>query len=364
MIPQSSTLLLTDPISPDSNTAAVLENVIVEADQNEEARNARNDSSFAAGSMTQNPTAPEHSDSEPESAMLRQWRASPYAVGLTHATWADEEMTFSKLISPCDSRRKMNNPTVRVGNTDEDDEDDCGCSDIQFFVRVTAYLLRNNKRASRIGNMVVLASKMEEVEDPYFDDSSAPLRGRNRNVPKINRPRPTWIVGPFFLYTMFVTIPLLGGLSLFTAFYRFLGDGGTDLAFIMIWLLLNIVLFVSLFQVSCTDPGILHRYEAIPLNSTFLSGDGKQAWHHSRATANSASARSNVRWIWNDQALTFRPQRAKYSSDCAVIIEEFDHVCPWTGTAIGGNNKMWFNVFYFTSMGSLIYNIMLLVSAF
>ena len=50
-------------------------------------------------------------------------------------------------------------------------------------------------------------------------------------------------------------------------------------------------------------------------------------------------------WIWNDQALTFRPERAKYDVECAAVIEEFDHTCPWTGTAIGKNNMPAFKMF-------------------
>jgi DHHC palmitoyltransferase len=53
----------------------------------------------------------------------------------------------------------------------------------------------------------------------------------------------------------------------------------------------------------------------------------------------------NPDWIWNDQALTYRPLNAKYDSECACVIEGFDHTCPWTGTAIAKKNMLYFRVF-------------------
>eukprot|EP00520_Triparma_pacifica_P005101 CAMPEP_0118657624 /NCGR_PEP_ID=MMETSP0785-20121206/14121_1 /TAXON_ID=91992 /ORGANISM="Bolidomonas pacifica, Strain CCMP 1866" /LENGTH=84 /DNA_ID=CAMNT_0006550561 /DNA_START=146 /DNA_END=397 /DNA_ORIENTATION=- len=74
---------------------------------------------------------------------------------------------------------------------------------------------------------------------------------------------------------------------------------------------------VSLYFTGCRDPGILPRHEVQPDSS----------------------------WRWNDQAKTYRPPRAYYDDECGVVIEEFDHTCPWTGTGIGKKNMSAFKVF-------------------
>ena len=50
-------------------------------------------------------------------------------------------------------------------------------------------------------------------------------------------------------------------------------------------------------------------------------------------------------WTYSDQAKTFRPRNAYYCGMCKVVIQEYDHTCPWTGTGIGKNNLTQFKVF-------------------
>jgi DHHC palmitoyltransferase len=40
-------------------------------------------------------------------------------------------------------------------------------------------------------------------------------------------------------------------------------------------------------------------------------------------------------WFWNEQVASFRPPGALYCRECGVLIQEYDHLCPWTGTGIG-----------------------------
>eukprot|EP01062_Namystynia_karyoxenos_P050899 TRINITY_DN39742_c0_g1_i2.p2 TRINITY_DN39742_c0_g1~~TRINITY_DN39742_c0_g1_i2.p2 ORF type:complete len:231 (+),score=56.98 TRINITY_DN39742_c0_g1_i2:52-744(+) len=42
---------------------------------------------------------------------------------------------------------------------------------------------------------------------------------------------------------------------------------------------------------------------------------------------------------------SYYPPGAAYCSDTGVIIDRFDHFCPWTGTAIGAGNATCFNIF-------------------
>ena len=83
---------------------------------------------------------------------------------------------------------------------------------------------------------------------------------------------------------------------------------------------------VFLGQTACSDPGILKRYREPP------------------------EAEDGVSWHFSDQAQTYRPTGAYYCSDCNCVIEEYDHVCPWTGTGIGKKNLRPFHRF----VGSIV----------
>eukprot|EP00558_Chaetoceros_sp_UNC1202_P001963 CAMPEP_0197260222 /NCGR_PEP_ID=MMETSP1429-20130617/83923_1 /TAXON_ID=49237 /ORGANISM="Chaetoceros sp., Strain UNC1202" /LENGTH=80 /DNA_ID=CAMNT_0042724457 /DNA_START=478 /DNA_END=720 /DNA_ORIENTATION=- len=72
---------------------------------------------------------------------------------------------------------------------------------------------------------------------------------------------------------------------------------------------------------------------------------------------------SAARWRWNDQVQSFIPRGSYYDPDCAVVVEEFDHTCPWTGTAIGKANMTAFQMFIGLLFTCLIMDIILLTSA-
>lgn len=76
---------------------------------------------------------------------------------------------------------------------------------------------------------------------------------------------------------------------------------------------------ILLLVVGLMDPGILPYHAEPPL--------GAEAWPFSQ------------------QAKTYRPPDALYTRDCNVIVDGFDHVCPWTGTAIGRRNITVFYIF-------------------
>ena len=86
------------------------------------------------------------------------------------------------------------------------------------------------------------------------------------------------------------------------------------------WLVITLALIVALSLTGCRDPGIMYRHPRPP-------------------------PQNENQWRWNDQAQTFRPRLAYYDSDTAVMVEEFDHTCPWTGTAIGKGNMFPFQCF-------------------
>jgi hypothetical protein len=232
-------------------------------------------------------------EEDEDDEMKRRWKESPFAVGLTKATWADEQVGCLDLCRSCSSGSRHS------------------------YVHLSAWLCRYTG-AGRVGNMVVLSQDIEEVED----DS-----GR-----KTKRPRLKWIVGPYWTVTLCLTLPFFIGLSAWTGIEK-LPD--QHLAVVLTWVICNVGLLLSLCNVSCRDPGIMYRHAQPPLGE-------EQSWR------------------WNDQALTYRPSHAKFDPECGVVIEHFDHTCPWTGTAIGKNNMPWFKIFLAFTLATILYDIFLL----
>jgi len=101
----------------------------------------------------------------------------------------------------------------------------------------------------------------------------------------------------------------------------------------------------ALFSVSCRDPGLMERV------TDEEAGEGG--------------------WFWNEQVGSFRPPGALYCRECGVshalggvstlcfslkgtfllletsqvLIQGYDHLCPWTGTGIGEGNMLAFKCF-------------------
>mmetsp|Transcript_14270 Transcript_14270/g.21981 ORF Transcript_14270/g.21981 Transcript_14270/m.21981 type:complete len:290 (+) Transcript_14270:16-885(+) len=210
-----------------------------------------------------------------DSYKVEYWRAHKYAVGLTNPTWEDEktESTFC-------------------------DESCC--------LYITGMACSNSCfRAGRIGNMVVLRE--------------------NSNGSKC-------MVGPFWPWLIFITYPLIFGVSGVCYFKVVRKFSAPEQVF---WFALTFGLIIALSFTGFRDPGILLR----------------------------KSERQIQSWIWNDQALTYRPRGARYDSDCGCVIEGFDHTCPWTGTGIGKKNMGSFQCFVGLVFLNLIIDVMLLTGA-
>ena len=127
------------------------------------------------------------------------------------------------------------------------------------------------------------------------------------------------VVGPCWPFTALVTLPLILGIETAAAVFLVPRTPGWLVA---VWALCLAVLLGGLAGTSCRDPGVLRRQREAP-----PAEDGKEVWR------------------WSDQAQTYRPPSAQYDADCGVVIEGFDHVCPWTGTAIGKRNMCAFKTF-------------------
>ena len=70
-------------------------------------------------------------------------------------------------------------------------------------------------------------------------------------------------------------------------------------------------------------------------------------------------------WFWNEQVGSFRPPGALYCRECGVLIQDYDHLCPWTGTGIGRGNMAAFktfvvsiNILCYASIGLVVWGLL------
>lgn len=132
---------------------------------------------------------------------------------------------------------------------------------------------------------------------------------------------PSVVAGPCWPFCTFVTLPLicvLSGLVLY--FCMLVKDAPLPFWVIYIYIPLIAITLFSLFMVSCRDPGLLAR----------------------------KSEEDEVAFLWNEQVGSYRPPDALYCRECEVLIEDYDHLCPWTGTGIGKKNMVFFKIFVTT----------------
>jgi hypothetical protein len=178
-----------------------------------------------------------------------------------------------------------------------------------------------------MGNMVVLYETIDKSQNDNNDDDAAAATASTIS-------RPVIMVGPHWPMMVCVTYPIIIGVSLATFILEVRHQHA---ALIAIWSTMTIILMLALAFVACRNPGIFRRHAELP-------PEGADDW------------------IWNDQGITFRPRKAKYDSECAVVVDGYDHTCPWTGTAIGKNNMRAFQCFVVLVGVMLLVNITLLAA--
>lgn len=340
-----------------------------------------------------------------EDPKIRHWKNSLYAVGLVEPTWADELYSRKKKGEIDDNNERQ------VDYHDDTTAVICDCACLYLSAIVCSAL-----GAKRIGNMAILKDRWVEtsnksyissrydeetivvgddechshnsdiisgddgdgndtlVEEEYDDDNneedkiendisdheknsnlstkgnttrhrkvslkpvsslpSKPVRRKQSQPPTQKRHVLDLVVGPFWPMLFFVTYPLILGVSFLTAYFAVFIPG-QKWFIILAWSTLTFALCFSLFSVSCRDPGIMRRHPE-PGSST------------------------DTAWRWNEEALSYRPRDALYDPECACIIEEYDHTCPWTGTAIGKKNMFAFQCFVSLVCVCLIMDVLLL----
>ena len=241
-------------------------------------------------------------DSEDKAMRIKQWREGPFASRMA-ASWNEANARF------------MKRPGEECFNMSDDvDGMPCFCCSALVCSRIGA---------GRVGNMAVLKQTTEWVEEEEIDENG------DSRIRRFTRPKLQIIVGPYWPMLFCVTYPLILGVSGLTLYTRIpylpplVG---------FVWFVLTVSLIVALAMTAFRDPGILPRHENPPNND----------------------------WRWSDRTYSYKPRKAYYDPDTGVVVEGFDHTCPWTGTAIGKKNYGAFCCFVALVFVCLILNIILL----
>jgi hypothetical protein len=171
-------------------------------------------------------------------------------------------------------------PPLEFAEARDEDAKDCLCS----------------SRFPRIGNLHVL------WEAPHRPDKRRQLY---------------CVCGPYWRVMLCCTTPMVA-----------LPSGAVLFCFaphVPLWLALltaatTLAVLVSLWKTSSTDPGLVVRRSenpAAPYDVEAAHGD-----------ANLAQPRAPKEWSWEDRTQSWRPRTAKFSRDCGVLVDEYDHTCP------------------------------------
>jgi hypothetical protein len=231
--------------------------------------------------MTAGVSMEERFETESYNLKVKHWKESPFAVGLTEITWADEKLKL---------RRKDGN-----GGGGDDQSLDDGANCLCFSAAICPHI-----GASRVGNMSVLKQSSYSVEVEEEDEETGEVR-----LVRVVRPRLDVVVGPYWPMLLLVTYPLIIGIS---GWAMIIALPGQPFYLVAAWFVCTTGLIVSLALTACRDPGIMYKRHSPPQQNP----------------------QRNQAWRWNDQAQTFSSRNAVYDPDTAVVVEGFDHTCPWT----------------------------------
>ena len=296
---------------------------------------------------------------EKQLSKVRHWKEGQYAAGLVEPTWSDELERYNRegrsgCCCCCPASAELDQMFR--------EEIDPGCGCIYLSAVVCSRL-----GAERIGNMAVLKSKyvmvevdddMEGEDEEFINDDEEALQlgsdeSKRKQTRRMMRKREIqFVVGPFWPMLLGITYPLIFGVSGLTLF---VGLPYRVWYVKVVWTVLTVALIWSLFNTGFRDPGILTRHKDPPENDEEEGDTPKRRIGFRWGTEGGP-------WRWSEQSQSYRPRNSSYDPDCAVVVEEFDHTCPWTGTAIGKKNMRSFQMFVALVFLCLIMDILLLTA--
>ena len=205
---------------------------------------------------------------------VKHWEDSDFAVGCVNVTWKDDRPSWW-----CNSSSSGGN------------DDDTRVINHQYaFSSIVCGCLG----AGRVGNMAILAQSTEDFEEEVVDSESGQVTINHKKRPKL-----LWVVGPYWTVNIFITFPLIIGVSGWICYQRVVDS---SLSVIITWSIGTFLMVFSLCMISCRNPGILRRHSQMP-----------------------TTTEEEEDWRWNDQARTYRPASSRFDTECQVVVEGFDH---------------------------------------
>lgn len=306
---------------------------------------------------------------------ISKWKQSPFAIGLSYTSWKEERaiccLSFRlfllkydcyDLCCCCQKMKQRLSEQQRREQSNQNRNRVYRYSKNKAIIACTACTCKHAP-VGRVGNMLVLyqsvpKSSTVEIRHPTTPNPNILNQSDDENFAS-GRPKLHIVMGPYWMVALSVTFPIMLTFSVWT--------GISKLSYHSFWMQLTwglgvVTMFISFFLVACTDPGIQYRYRTMSRRNEYTINDD-----HQQTNSNDNNRNRNVidhtntnEWIWNDQALSYRKRSAKYDPECAVIIDELDHVCPWTGTAVGKNNMCAFRVYLLSVIFNIIYDVLLL----
>jgi DHHC palmitoyltransferase len=304
---------------------------------------------------------------------IRKWKESPFAIGRSYTTWQEEKAVCCMSLRFCLLKYgcyrscccDCETPTViqhRLRAQQQQEQQQYNqprryhYSKNKSIVACTAWICKYTS-FPRVGNMIVLYQTIPA--------RSSQLQSEDDPSPSLQRTRPQLyiVLGPYWMIALFVTFPIMMILSIWTAVVKI----QFHVHWVQwTWLVSTIMMIFTFLLVACTNPGIQYRYHTKPQqhhdrnHPAMTPSEINQSIDHD--PNNSSNINNNTEWVWNDQAYTYRLSTAKYDPECAVVIDQLHHVCPWTGTAVGKNNIYYFRLFMISVLVNVVYNLLLLAA--
>merc|ERR1719201_898205 len=181
-------------------------------------------------------------------------------------------------------------------------------------------------KCATLGGMFVLCEcdvgkSWDTYQDKYPQSAGAPAASTKLR----------WVVGPYWnmlmmTYAVIITITVL-------VFFTVISS--QDTLIVGIGLALSAVTLTFLSLTAFSDPGIFPRY--------------------TRPMARD--------WSYSNQAGSFRPPKVIYCRECRLLIDQYDHFCPWSGTVIGAKNLSYFHTFVSALVLTMLYDAIIIIVA-
>lgn len=175
-------------------------------------------------------------------------------------------------------------------------------------------------KCATLGKMIVLCECSVEEEDKHL------MPEGYANTRKIR-----WMVGPY--WSMLIVTYLI--VFTITALVYATVVPVREIPEIVVGLILTAMTILFLSLTAFSDPGVFPK--------------------HDRP--------KGPNWNYSGQAQSFRPPNVIFCRESMLLIEDYDHFCPWSGTVIGGKNVKFFHCFVSCLVLTMIYDVVLLSMA-